>query len=304
MLPNRPVSGFRLFLYTVFSMVALLIITNGVVFLLAQQYALPLGEATAALTEVSERQQLRLLLLINNLGTWGLSALLAFSLAFGADWGRAAGLVTPPRPRFVSPALLTFVVGLPLIALGAYLNLQLDLPEWMDRSEATGNSMLASILTFETPPELLMALLTVAVVPALCEELMFRGLLQGQLLTRIMGGHAAVWAAAAIFSAIHVEFAGFVPRLLLGALLGYAYRWTGSLWIPILLHLLFNGSQVVSTYWSGEFTADTEMDAPWVPLLIAGLLSLVAVTYLIVRSERRLAALPAVPPPTDQSDWR
>ncbi|THH41125.1 CPBP family intramembrane glutamic endopeptidase [Neolewinella litorea] len=301
MTPPSPVSGFRLLLYTVFSIIALLLITNGVVFILARQFALPLGDSTATLTEISQRQQLRFILLINNVGTWGLSAMLALSLAFGAAWSRAARLVPVVRPQFTTPAVLAFLLGLPLIALGAYLNLQLDLPDWMDRSEATGNTMLAGILTFEILPELLMALLTVAVVPALCEELMFRGLIQGQLLPRIMGGHAAVWVAAAIFSAIHIEFAGFVPRLLLSALLGYAFRWTGSLWVPIALHLLFNGSQVISTYWSGEFTADTEMDTPFMPLLIAGTISLGIVGYLIVRSEKKLRGeLASTRPPGDQ----
>ena len=259
---------------------------GGIVAALSIHYGIPIGQQGVEFTSVADRQHLRLILLVNNLATFGLSAALALWLTYRDRWNQAAGLARPTRPSLVKPAIAAFVVGLPLIGLAAYLNLQLPLPDWMVRSEATGNTMLAGVLTFEQAPELLLALLTVAVVPALCEELMFRGLVQGRLLRGIMSEHAAVWAAAALFSAIHVEFAGFFPRLFLGALLGYSYRWTGSLWIPILLHLLFNGIQVGITYAEGDFTPDTEMDVSFWPLLIGGLLSLAATGYLVVKNER------------------
>ncbi len=275
----------RLLLFTLLAIFAMALVGGGLVAALAVHYGLEVGTIGATFETAADRQHLRFLLLINNLFTFGLSAILALYFTCRHGWPEAAGLVPPVRYPLVIPAMLTFLLGLPLIALLAYLNLQVDLPEWMISSEATGNAMLAGVLTFESVPELLLALLTVALVPAFCEELMFRGLLQGRLLPGIMGGHAAVWVAAAVFSAIHVEFAGFLPRLLLGALLGYAYRWTGSLYVPILIHLLFNGIQVVMTYGSGEFTPDTEMDASLLPLLLSGGLSLLAVGYFTWRNE-------------------
>ncbi|CAH1002136.1 hypothetical protein LEM8419_03053 [Neolewinella maritima] len=278
----------RLFFFTVLGLLTMILLGGGVVALMAQHYGLAIGQDGVLFDTVADRQHLRLILLVNNLATFGLSAALALWLTYRDRWNQAAGLVRPVRPGLIWPSIWTFVIGLPLIGLVAYLNLQIPLPDWMVRSEATGNTMLAGVLTFDQLPELLLALLTVAVVPALCEELMFRGLLQGRLLSGIMSEHAAVWAAAVVFSAIHVEFAGFMPRLLLGALLGYAYRWTGSLWIPILLHLLFNGIQVGMTYADGEFTPDTEMDTSFIPLLIVGSLSMAATGYLVYRNERSL----------------
>jgi membrane protease YdiL (CAAX protease family) len=122
---------------------------------------------------------------------------------------------------------------------------------------------------------------------------MFRGLLQGRLLRGLLSEHLAIWITAVLFSAIHVEFAGFFPRLLLGVILGYAYRWTGTLWSAILLHLLWNGVQVVMTYASGDFTPDTEMNTTLVPLLLGGTVSLVLTLYLFRRNERALTASPA-----------
>jgi membrane protease YdiL (CAAX protease family) len=264
----------------------MVLLGGGIVAGLIAYYGLPVGQAGAIFEGMGQRQQLRLVLLFNNLFTFGLSAFFGLYLTYRNWWSVAAGLVAPARPRLVSLSLVTFLVGLPAISLVGYLNLQLDLPEWMVQSEATGNATLAGVLTFDSLPELLMALLTVAVIPGFCEELMFRGVLQKRLLGAVMSDHLAVWVAAALFSAIHIEFAGFLPRLLLGALLGYAYRWTGSLWVPVIIHLLFNGTQVVVTYFSGEFAPDTQMDAEWLPLVISGGISAVLLVILIYYGEQ------------------
>lgn len=279
-------TALRLLLYTLLGVVAMVLLGGGIVAGLIAYYGLPVGQAGAIFEGMGQRQQLRLVLLFNNLFTFGLSAFFGLYLTYRNWWSVAAGLVAPLRPRLVSLSLVTFLVGLPAISLVGYLNLQLDLPEWMVQSEASGNATLAGVLTFDSLPELLMALLTVAVIPGFCEELMFRGVLQKRLLGAVMSDHLAVWVAAAIFSAIHIEFAGFFPRLLLGALLGYAYRWTGSLWVPIVIHLLFNGTQVVVTYFSGEFAPDTQMDAEWLPLVVSGGISSVLLAGLIYYGEQ------------------
>ena len=60
--------------------------------------------------------------------------------------------------------------------------------------------------------------------------------------------HIAIWITAFIFSAVHMQFYGFVPRMLLGALFGYMFVWTGSLWVPVLMHFVNNGIAVVVNY--------------------------------------------------------
>ncbi|PPK84380.1 hypothetical protein CLV84_4150 [Neolewinella xylanilytica] len=288
--PIGTASGIQLLLHTVLCVIGMVLLTSFGVTMLAKHFGIALVSAGEPLATVGERMQLRLLLLINNLGTWGIPALLALLLTYGRRWSDAAGFVRPRHPGMIGNAILVFLFGIPLVALAAYFNLQLDLPDWMVRSEAEGNALLASVLRIESISELAVALLTVAVVPAFAEELMFRGLLQGRLLRSMMSGTAAIWVAAIIFSAIHLEFAGFFPRLLLGVLLGYSYRWTGSLWVPVILHLLFNGLQVITTYQAGTFVPDTEMDTPFATLALAGILSLVVVLYLGMRSERKVSA--------------
>ena len=60
--------------------------------------------------------------------------------------------------------------------------------------------------------------------------------------------HVQVWISAAIFSAIHMQFQGFLASMILGALLGYLLVWTRSFWIPMIVHFLNNGLQVVAIY--------------------------------------------------------
>ncbi len=285
MTDRHRVTGLQLLFNTIICVLAMMVITALTIQFLMGQFGLSLATEGAALDDMTKRMQLRLVLLINNLGTWGIPALLVFLVTYGRSWAKAAGLVGPRRSKLIGNTVLVFVFGMPVVALSAYLNLQIDLPEWMIQSEVQGNAVLANVLRFENIAELLLALVTVAVVPAIGEELMFRGLLQGRLLNHIMSPTAAIWVSAAIFSAIHLEFAGFLPRFILGALLGYGYRWCGTLWIPILLHFFFNGLQVLNTYLSGEFTPDTEMDASLSGLLLTGLLSLAVILYLGFRNE-------------------
>lgn len=279
-------TGFRLLLYTSLGFLIAILLGGGLVLWLQQGDELPVNMAGVEYSTVADRQRLRWLLLINNFTTFGLTALIGLLITFKGQWATAAGLTGRiPRQRLFD-SVLVFLVGLPLIALVAYLNLQIELPAWALRNEAATNAMLAGVLTFTGANELILALVTTAVVPGVCEELLFRGVLQRRILEDWLGGHAAIWIAAAIFSGIHLEFAGFLPRLLLGVLLGYSYRWTRSLWAPILLHIAFNGVQVLITYFNGEFQPDTEMEANPYLLWPIGLISLGIMLFLAVRTER------------------
>ena len=103
-----------------------------------------------------------------------------------------------------------------------------------------------------------------ALLPALAEELSFRGTLQ-QIICKGQSDqipstkvHVAIWITAFIFSAIHMQFYGFVPRMLMGAMFGYIFVWTGSLWVPMTMHFVNNGLAVLAYYFFGQnSSADT-----------------------------------------------
>ena len=92
-------------------------------------------------------------------------------------------------------------------------------------------------------------LLVMAVVPALCEELLFRGALQQLLCRWFRNHHIGIWVTAAIFSLFHGEIFAFLPRFMLGAALGYVFYYSGSLWHNVLLHFL-NNAMVVCLYFT------------------------------------------------------
>jgi len=111
----------------------------------------------------------------------------------------------------------------------------------LSKAPSWTNSLLAGLL-------LLFNLLTIAVLPAIGEELLFRGIIQTNLEKGFKKPHLAIWLTALIFSFIHFQFQGFIPRVLLGALLGYLFLWSRNLWVPIIAHLIYNASQIFLQY--------------------------------------------------------
>jgi membrane protease YdiL (CAAX protease family) len=245
-----------------------------------------LPDLASQVTTEGGRQWLRFYLLLSNLIPFAVTALLALVFVFRENWKNAAGLVVSPPESSIAISTVFFVVALPFVGWMAFLNLQIPLPEWMQRNEDNTDLLLKGILNMETVPEFILAFLTVAVTPAIGEELLLRGVVQRRIFKPLFGNHhAAIWLAAILFSAMHLEFAGFAPRFLLGALLGYTYYWTRSLWVPIGLHLLFNGLQVIVAYVTGEFSPEAELaeTPPW----WLGIGSLVAVLIIGLYAQRK-----------------
>ena len=121
------------------------------------------------------------------------------------------------------------------------------LEEYMKTLEEAAQAATEKMLNVNTLGGLFLNLLIIALIPAIGEELTFRGVLQ-QSLTRKMNPHIAIILSAAIFSFIHFQFYGFLPRMFLGILLGYMFYITGSLWTSILMHFVNNGTAVVLYY--------------------------------------------------------
>lgn len=110
-----------------------------------------------------------------------------------------------------------------------------------------------AMLEMKTISALLFNLFLIALVPAICEELLFRGFIQGKLALYFKNSHIAIWISAAVFSAIHMQFFGFLPRLLLGGVFGYLLIYSGSIYLPIMAHFTNNALAVI-TYYIAENT--------------------------------------------------
>ena len=150
------------------------------------------------------------------------------------------------------------VLSMPFINGIAVWNEGLHLPSflgslesWMRQAEVEAMRMTEAFLIMDTPLDLLVNLLIIAIIPALGEELLFRGVIQKLFLKWNGKEHLSVWLTAFIFSAVHMQFLGFFPRLILGAVLGYMLLWSGSLWLPIVAHFTNNAFAVLLTYFIG-----------------------------------------------------
>ena len=158
------------------------------------------------------------------------------------------------RRTTVLYVLVFMLVAIPFINLLSWLNQQIVLPaslseieKMMQSSEAQIAILTEKMLNVHSLDALLFNVFLVAVVPALGEELFFRGTIQ-RLLSDWKGALFAIWITAFVFSAIHMQFYGFLPRMLLGAFLGYLLLWSGSLWLPIIAHFVNNSVAVVFYY--------------------------------------------------------
>lgn len=149
-----------------------------------------------------------------------------------------------------------------------YWNAQLDLPEslsgletWMKEMETQLMELTLFLTDFQTIPELLTGILVIGVFAGIGEEMFFRGVVQPKLKLYTNSAHWGIWLTAIIFSAIHVQFYGFIPRVFLGALFGYLYLYSGSLLYPILAHIFNNTLTVIVVYLSNQGQLDFDLES-------------------------------------------
>jgi uncharacterized protein len=148
----------------------------------------------------------------------------------------------------------------PIVNILASWNEMLPLPESLLKFEEEAGVLTRAFIKTNTLSGLLYNLFIMAVLPALGEELLFRGVIQKQLIDWFKKPHVAILVASLIFSAIHFQFLGFAPRLVLGMLLGYLFYYGGNLWMPIIAHFLNNAVIVLVFYFSDPAQTITYMD--------------------------------------------
>lgn len=233
--------------------------------LLSEIWGIPLSAMTSINenTPFGERQFFRTVNLVSHILTFTVPGLATAYMFYKRKWWEQLELTRNPQSFFIGAGILWLMVSFPFAQWSYWLNQQLPLPNWATSLEGQAEAMISGLLNMNGIGELVFTLLVMAVAPAIGEELIFRGLLQKELQQRMNNPHRAIWLAAVIFSGFHMQFEGFIPRLILGALLGYLFFWSRNLWIPIIVHLFYNGLQIVAYYSFGaeldEMTAQNEM---------------------------------------------
>ena len=230
----------------------LIVLINGYGLTEAQAYLTTLATNPSAIP--NGWYSLMTLQAVNHLGTFLLPALLYWYTIERRSWPQFSirPLEAVAALGIAALVVLTFV---PFDGLVIKWNQDIHLPQtlapleqWMRDKESDLAGVTKFLTTFNTPMQLVVAVLVIGVIPAIGEEVLFRGILQRNLIIWTRNPHVGIWLAAALFSAIHVQFLGFVPRMLLGALFGYLYLWSGNIWVPILAHFVNNGFTVLMIY--------------------------------------------------------
>jgi len=119
---------------------------------------------------------------------------------------------------------------------------------WAMEKEEELKHVTEFLTDFDSPGQFILGFVVIAILPAVGEELIFRGIIQNKLFAYIKNIHLAIWISAILFSGFHIQFYGFVPRLLLGGLFGYMYAWSKNLWYPIIGHFINNGFTLLMLY--------------------------------------------------------
>jgi hypothetical protein len=204
----------------------------------------------------------------------------------------AMGLDRAPSWKSLLIILLFYIVSIPAMNWLVHINEAMTLPSWMSgieswmrESEDSAAEATKCILDINTIPMLLVTTFVVGFMAGLSEEMLFRGAMLRTMKDSRLDTHAVVWIVAIIFSAFHMQFYGFVPRMVLGLWLGYLFVWSGSLWVPIIAHTLNNSNVVFFSYlgnkgiipegYGDNIGIPVDGSLPW--LAIASLIASIAV---------------------------
>lgn len=207
--------------------------------------------------------------------------------------------VTEPNIKVVF-TLLAFIFSYTFASFLTTWNKGVVLPEWMSQIEEAMRTMEDAalettelLLSGKSVSSLILNLVVIAGFAAISEELFFRGAMQQFIHDKFKNGHTSVWIAAIIFSIVHFQFYGFLPRLFLGAILGYLFLYTKNLWIPILFHFINNALIIVVNFFWGETNWYNNMeDMPITPVyIILALVSLAATITLFVIYNKRASKI-------------
>lgn len=184
--------------------------------------------------------------------------------------------------KFFILSLFFFIACMPVVALSSYLNQFLPLYDWMSETETQMNEMIERMLSFQSPADLIIAIIVIAVIPAIGEEWVFRGIIQNQLIRWFKNPWIGLLIASIFFSAIHMQFQGFLPRFLLGFILGLIYMLSGNLWHSIILHFFNNGFQVIGAYFYKEEILKQLQEPAEMPslLLVSGSVIIIVILFL------------------------
>jgi hypothetical protein len=237
-----------------------------ITFIIGLIVAIPLfhigfSELSTILSDYNNPNNIRFLKYLQTLQAIGLFIIPAFIIGYLFS-NSATSYLCFKREISANALILTifiFLISIPIISYLGVLNSNMQLPEWlsgvevwMKEKEESAKLITTAFLRMDSVGSLLFNLFMIGALPAIGEELIFRGVFQKIIGDWAKNMHVGILVSAFIFSAMHFQFYGFFPRFILGVLLGYLFYWSGSIWIPILGHFVNNSVAIISYFFYAD----------------------------------------------------
>jgi membrane protease YdiL (CAAX protease family) len=215
------------------------------------------------------------------------------------------GIRPPQKNSFLLIGLVTMIAAYFAVELLASVNesivylLPKSTQQWILKYETEANGQMKNILSMKSPLDLLMTLLLAGALPAISEELFFRGILQKLFIQIFKSAWPGIIFTAFLFSAFHMQFMGFIPRMALGVILGALYWYSGSIYTSMVGHFIFNSINVFLIYFKvADLDSNSSISLGYV---LIGLVSLIIVIFLIIYLRKQSStAYAAVFPPAKE----
>ncbi len=252
---------FSKFIFALFIILAAFLVVFIIGFIIAIPiFHINLSNLTSLLSDYNNPDNIRFLKYLQTIQAIGLFIIPAFIIGFVFHTKPAEYLrFGPTSKRNLVLTIFIFLASIPLINSFSVLNQNMQLPEWlggleswMKRQELSAQQLTEAFLKMDSIGSLLFNIFMIGILPAIGEELIFRGILQRIFAEWTKNIHWGVAIAAILFSAMHMQFYGFLPRMILGILLGYLFYWSGSIWIPIIGHFVNNTVAVLLYYFYAD----------------------------------------------------
>lgn len=206
------------------------------------------------------------------------------SRLFSTDAGKYLGFKRPSNNLYYVVAIAILIAAIPLVNFLGEINQLVHFPKaiegWMKRSEEEAAKTVNALLAKRTIKDLLINFICIAGLAAVGEELLFRGMVQRLFIKMFKNPWPGIIIAALLFSAMHLQFYGFLPRFALGILLGAIYWYSGSLWTAIVAHFVYDALVILLVYFNPEMMKEDKTGAA-ANIALIGSISFVMVVLLI-----------------------
>ncbi len=293
---------FSKIIFSLFIILVTFLLTFIIGFLIAIPiFQINISNLTNVLSNYNDPDNLSFLKYLQTIQAIGLFIVPAFIIAylFNSDFFKYLKF----NSVSIRPVTLTIIIllaSIPVINSLNVINEGMQFPDWlkgieswMKEKEMGAQALTEAFLRMDSFSALLFNIVMIGILPSIGEELIFRGVFQRLFAEWTKNIHWGIIIAATLFSAMHMQFYGFLPRLVLGILLGYLFYWSGSIWVPILGHFVNNATAIIIYYlYADEMSKEVESfgatNDSFIYLII-GLVFVIPLLYLFYKDHKKVA---------------